>query len=235
MSATPYARRRLIRVVSRMRTFTAIIVILFGSFASHRAGEAYPLREAKDGEARPGWWWDLFNGPVIAVRGTLAQTQKDRPDIDIHGTYEAWSKLVDPSLANKPAEKSFYLLLTRLKVAEVLYVDPTLMNSNANINMLADRKKDEFDCILPADIVATGDLDDLLQPKPDKNGRYSFAYKLSLPGGENVPAGKEVILIFHYVSMYPMQGLHLTSTTGVNNLEQVRAIADYRRKRQPKR
>jgi len=53
------------------------------------ADEVFPLREPKDGEGRPSWWWDVFYHPVVAVRGTLAETQKERPDLSIHGTYEA--------------------------------------------------------------------------------------------------------------------------------------------------
>ena len=116
----------------------------------------------------------------------------------------------------------------------MLYVDPTLLWGDADINWLADQKKTEFDCILPASLTAKGMTGEFGHPELNKDGRYDYTYKLNLPGGGEIPAGEEFILIFGYVNLYPIQGLHLTSFTKVDNLEQVRAMCEYRRKRQPK-
>lgn len=209
-----------------MKALIAILALLVTTVVSGKSETEYPLRDVRDGEGRSLWWYDVFYHPVVVVRGSLAEIQKDRPDLSIQGPYETWSKLTHPSLANIPTEKGFYLLLTRFKVAEVLYVDRTLLRSNRDINWLAEHKETEFDCLLPASIKQVG------EPNEAEEGRYEFTYELDLPCGNAPEVKKEYILIFQYVSLYPIQGLHLTSFTDTANLKQVRKIAEYRRSQQ---
>ncbi len=190
------------------------------------AEETHPSSDRKDKKGGPSWWWDLSYRPVVVVRGSLQETSKAKPDLSIQGAYDAWSKLTAPSLANQPTEKGFYLLLTRLKVEEVLYVDKTLLHSNAKINGLLEGKRKEVDCLLPAGLKQVGE--------PDEEGRYVFTYDLNLPGGEyvlpKVLPGKEFVLIFEYSSLYPLEGLYLTSAAAVEDLDEVRRMCEDRRK-----
>jgi len=211
-----------------MRPLVVIAAFLSVRAALWGADPDYPLRDIKVGEALPpAWWCDSYYSPVVIVRGSLAAIQKERPDLSIQATYAIWSKLTHPSLANDPAEKGFYLLLTRFKVKELLYIDLTLRSSNSDIWALAHHTKSEFDCILPARITQVG------QPDKADQGRYKFVYRLYLPGCEAPQPNKEYALIFQYACIYPIQGLQLTSFTELDNLKQIRRIAEFRKGWQP--
>ena len=193
---------------------TIFALVFFLDVSCTRAGESYPLQDPKDGEGRPSWWWDLFYNSVVVVRGSLNETEKERPDLTMQGTYAAWSKLTAPSLANQPTERGFYLLLTRLKVAEILYVDKTLLHVDAKINGLIQGKIQEVDCLLPANLKQVGE--------PDADGHYTFTYQLNLPGGEfvgpQILPKKEVVLVLQYSNLYPLDGLYLTSAVEMKDL-----------------
>jgi hypothetical protein len=210
-----------------MRLLVVIVACLSVRAALYAADPDYPLRDIKDGEALPpAWWCDSYYSPVVIVRGSLAAIEKGRPDLSIRGSYAAWSKLTHPSLAREPADKGFYLLLTRFKVEEVIYIDLTLRQSHSDIWALAHHTRSVFDCILPAGVAQ------VRQPgKADR--RQKSVYRLDLPGCEPPQPNKEYVLIFEYASIYPIQGLHLTSFTEIDNLNQIRRIAEFRKGWQP--
>jgi hypothetical protein len=207
-----------------MRPVIVIAVFLALRGVSWAADPDYPLRDISEGEALPpSWWCDSYYRPVVILRGSLAAIQKERPDLSIKGPYAIWSKLTHPSLANEPAKKGFYLLLTQCSVKEVLYVDLTLRLSHSDIWGLAHHTKSEFDCILPAGVTEPEQSD-----KGDR-GRKKVSYKLALPNGTTPEPNKEYILIFEYAAIYPLDGLHLTSFTELDNLNQVRQIVELRK------
>jgi hypothetical protein len=146
--------------------------------------------------------------------------------LSIRGSYGTWSKLTDPSLADEPAKKGFYLLLTRFTATEVLFIDQTLRESHSDIFALAHHSKSEFDCILPAATVKVDSSGKAGQ------GRQKLIYQFARPGVELPQPNKEYVLIFKYLDIYPLQGLHLTSFTEIDNLDQIRRIAAFRKEHQ---
>jgi hypothetical protein len=208
-----------------MRPLLTLVAFLSMRVALSAADPDYPLRDIKDGEALPpSWWCDSYYSAVVIVRGSLAAIEKDRPDLSITGSYATWSKLTHPSLASEPAEKGFYLLLTRFKAEEVIYVDLTLRQSHADIWALAHHTRTEFDCILPAGISQAH------QQGKSARRRQKSVYRLDLPGSEPPVPNKEYVLIFKYTDIYPINGLHLSSFTEIDNLDQIRRIAAFRGK-----
>ena len=110
-----------------------------------------------------------------------------------------------------------------LETSEVIYVDKTLLHSNAEINWLLEGKRTEMDCILRAGLKQIGE--------PDAEGHYRFTYAMTFNTFIDHPmsSGKEFILIFHYVNLYPIQGLCLTSWASVDEIDQIRKIVQYRK------
>lgn len=209
-----------------MRFFVAPVFLSLLA-VSWGADPDYPLRDVKVGEALPpSWWCDSYYSASIIVRGSLAAVQKERPDLSIRGSFGTWSKLTDPSLADEPAQKGFYLLLTRFRANEVLFIDQTLRESHSDIFALAHHSKSEFDCILPATAVRAD------SSRKAGQRRQKLIYQLTIPGSELPQPNKEYVLIFKYVDIYPLQGLHLSSFTEVDNLDQIRRIVAFRKERQ---